>query len=674
MKKYKNAVLFFTIATCLSNLPYVYADELTNFNMDTIVVVASRDKNYKDETATTINVRDKIDAGQIHTVADILQDIPGIVVQRGQNSGIWVSMRGLNHERTVIAINGNVVENIGEIKYARALEWDGIPVNNVKRIEIIRGAGSAKYGGAIGGVINIITKDEPSEVQTTLRQTYGSWGTWKTTLTNQGSDDKGKFSWHISADKQKSDGYYRNNDSSGNDINLNLNYNLTKDKKLNLLYSKINKREGIIVGNNVNGSPASSYLGYDSSYPTTENAPQNWVGGYREWKTDNLGLNYTTATTSLSFYKYKQSRQEYVEKVTGKGKGMVFYPLSLDWDSDIDNYGVNWQKNLTVDDHKIIYGLQYKKMKFDIHTSDSEYELPAEAAFIQDDWQLNDLTTVGMALRYDHYKFDAEQGGITSASYSQLTPKLNIVRKIGNESYLYAGAGRFFRAPTVADYSRWNTGYNDTTGAYRDEYDSGATLEAWQEKLGVPEPEKGMSYEIGWRKAINSRTNIRFTGFYNDITNYINVGFGSNSNLTPPIVYNVDNVKVKGVEIFGDYKLNKNWAFVAGYTRQSTDKTGDRFAAPLKGLPDSTANIGVRYNNLQGFLTALDLRYMGETSASSEASNLKAYTVADLTFSYTIKKHTINLAINNLFDNDYEINNGFPMPGINYSVSYQYSF
>ncbi len=671
----KRWLLTMGIAACLNGSGYARAEALPEFTLDSIVVVDSRTGDNREQTETvSINVKEKINAGQIQTVADILQDIPGIIVQRGQNSGIWVSMRGLNHERTLVAINGNVVENIGEIKYARALEWDAIPVNNVKRIEIIRGAGSAVYGGAVGGIINIITEDSSGEAKTTLRQSYGSWNTRKTTLSNQGT--QGNLSWGINAGRQESDGYYRNNYSDGDDVNLNLTYRLTPEKVLTFLYSKVDKKEGIIIGNNRGSSPASSYLGYDDSYPETGNAPNNWVGGYRHWNTDNATLNYTTATSRLGLYKYRQDRQEFVERVTGMGPGRKFFPLTMDWDSRIDNSGINWQKTLARGNHGLTYGAQYKKMDFTIYSQNSVYKLPAYSAFFQDDWRIDELTAVGLALRYDHHEFTAGQGGVSSAVYSQLTPKINITRKLQEGSYLYAGAGRFFRAPTVADYSRWNTGYEDATGAYRGAYfgGAGADLNAWRQFLGVPSPEKGMSYELGWRKSLSANAGIRLTGFYNDIDNYLNLGFGHDGTLLPPVVYNVDNVKVKGVELSGDYRLNPHWALVAGYTRQSADKRGDRMNAPLKALPGDTFTLGTRYSNLRGFQAALDLRYMGETDASSEAKGINSYTVADLSCSYTRQGHTVNLAVNNLFDRSYEVNAGYRMPGINYSVSYQYAF
>lgn len=109
------------------------AESLQTFELDEIVVVAHRDNT--DTAETSVNVKELIDAGQIKTAADILANVPGVVVTKGQNNGIQVGLRGLNHERTVIAINGNVVQDVGEIGMGgRAMEWDALPVTGIKKL------------------------------------------------------------------------------------------------------------------------------------------------------------------------------------------------------------------------------------------------------------------------------------------------------------------------------------------------------------------------------------------------------------------------------------------------------------------------------------------------------------------------------------------------------------
>ncbi len=649
-------------------------ESLQTFDLDEIVVVADRVHD-TDEAGTSVSVKELIDAGQIKTAADILLNVPGVVVTKGQNSGIQVGLRGLNHERTVIAVNGNVVQDVGEIGMGgRALEWDALPVTGVKKIELTRGA-TALYGGAVGGVINIVTDDTAGKgSRTTLRQSVGSWHTFKTTVIHQGATADQRLSWNINASKSKSGGYYRNTESDAHDIHFDTTYKLNDNDRLNLSYSHIYKKEGVVIGNNKNGSPASRYLGYDSSYPVTPNAPQNWVDGYRQWKTDNIALNYTSPTTAIGIYDYRQTRRDYIDRVVMRMGRPVPVGMYLDWSADIRNYGLSWRQTSRVGAHTLQYGLQYGKTKFDINNENSHYDLPSTGVFLADTWTLTDKTSLDLSLRYDHNKFQADRGALRDKTYTQLSPGVKLSHRLDDRQSVHISAHRVFRSPTVADFSRWSTGYTDGSSNYRNAFAPGLTLNQWQELLGVPSPEKGMNYELGWRARVSDKTTFGITGFYYDIDDFLNISFGPNGNLRPPIVYNIDKVKVKGLEFIGEHRFNPHWAISAGYTRQSTSKSGDRFHSALKGMPESTINLGLRWDNSHGLQAALDLRYMGSVPDSSDTDYISPYAVADLTFSYAFGPHIVNLAINNLFDRYYEQSRDFRQPGINYNISYQYTF
>jgi hemoglobin/transferrin/lactoferrin receptor protein len=90
-----------------------------------------------------------------NTVSDILNSKPGLSLTR---DGIWatdISIRGLSRSNIVTLIDGNRIETATDISARLSM----IDLNDVERIEIIKGGSSSLYGtGAFGGVINIITK------------------------------------------------------------------------------------------------------------------------------------------------------------------------------------------------------------------------------------------------------------------------------------------------------------------------------------------------------------------------------------------------------------------------------------------------------------------------------------------------------------------------------------
>ena len=89
------------------------------------------------------------------TIANVLEEEPG--VSRG-GDGVWatnINVRGLNEDRLVILIDGNRVETATDLTASLSM----VDVNDIERVEVIKGAQSSLYGtGAMGGIVNIITK------------------------------------------------------------------------------------------------------------------------------------------------------------------------------------------------------------------------------------------------------------------------------------------------------------------------------------------------------------------------------------------------------------------------------------------------------------------------------------------------------------------------------------
>lgn len=676
MKKFKIVflamIVFLTIATPL------YAQTAPDFNLETILVTDSKIIGDGETTkVTSLNVKDKIDAGQIKSVTDLLKDVPGVVVETSPQSGTTVTMRGMTNERILVAINGNIIENQGGLYRGRALEWDSLPVNNVKKIEIIRGASSALYGGTWGGVINIVTVENPGESKTFLKYSMGSYNDKKYSLSNQGTTENGKLSWMINANKREKDGFYRNNFLDSKDINLNLTYNFSEDRKLSLAFTDSNRKEGTLVGNN---RDANNLNGWDPSYPETPVAPTTGGdpntkyldGSYREFKTNNFSVNYTDQDWKLGLYKNKQDRQDWLRL-----RNTVDQP-----ELKTDNSGYNWQQTKQFKDHKITYGFDYRKLKFEVLTaSKSSLESKLNGYFVQDSWQVAPNTLIGLGLRYEQYQSQDLVANKEFNSKSQLSPKLNVTHQLSSSEALYASASRVFRPATVSDYVRWTSNYypsninNSNYKKYIDYNKLTWTLADWQKVIGYLEPEKGMSYELGWKKQFNDKLSGRVAGFLNDIDNYVTTYMGSGINSGPP-TYNIGNAKIKGVELAADYQFNKQVGVVFNYTNQKATKSGDQLdpnGTELTTIPKETINLGLRYDNQKGFRASLDGRYRSEKKADS-TTTLGGYTLFDAALAYTKNDSTISLAVENIFNKKYEENAGFPMPGTTYSLAYQLAF
>lgn len=639
------------------------------YTIETIYVTETTPETESEASkAVSIDAKEKIDAGQVKSVADLLRDAAGFTVQTSSNGGTKVTMRGLTGERFLVAVNGNIQENQGGLYKGRGFEWDMIPFENIEKIEIIRGASSAAYPGTWGGVVNIVTATNPQKWLTNLKTSYGDYDTQKYSLFHQGITSDKRLSWNINVNKDESDGYYRNNWLDDEDVNLGFTYNLDNGNQINFTWSHDDKDEGIAIGNG-----STSKNGYDSDYPVTPENSGLVDGSYRHWENDNFSLNYLTATTELRLYQYSQYRTEWQRRSTAAA-------LSEAWKSDLTNSGANWQHEIFANEnHRLIYGVQYQYLDYDLLSSGSSIETDQPGLFIQDYWQIRPGLTLGLGARYDYFKIDADLNGKDpfKDSTSKITPKLNLTKTINSKNTVYASASSVFRPPTASDYSRWSNPYfedwNGSSAAQKVATDLGLGTQAeWQEVMGVLEPEKGWSYELGWRQKINANCQWRLTGFYNNIDNYIYNYFPdsiASGYSVQHITYNAGDAIIKGVEMSLDYIFSRQLSAVLNITHQKGSKNPDALdpSTVIDSIPEDTVNLGLRYQ-LGNFRTALDTRY------NSNISDLSSYTVTDLSMMFNYKKATFSLAILNLFDKDYEEYEDWPMPGISYSVSCQYRF
>nr|WP_246105643.1 TonB-dependent receptor [Sporomusa termitida] len=125
---------------------------------------AAREEAKYESQSTTIITKEDIERKQAKSVEDIIFDETGVTRTVDAMGRVGVSIRGAEPRHTLILVDGQPV--MGDFaKYSGAGdEVMRLGAENVERIEIIRGAASAKYGAdAIGGVVNIITRKAASK-------------------------------------------------------------------------------------------------------------------------------------------------------------------------------------------------------------------------------------------------------------------------------------------------------------------------------------------------------------------------------------------------------------------------------------------------------------------------------------------------------------------------------
>ena len=158
----------------------VFSLQPNQVQLNTVVITGTRTpKMLKDvPVVTTVISSKEIEKTGAINIADVLQgEIPGVEFSRQMDGQVVMNMQGMGGSDVLFLIDGERMagENLNNIDYER------LNTDNIERVEIVRGAGSALYGSnAIGGVVNIITKEAERPWSLNVNGRYGSNNEWKT--------------------------------------------------------------------------------------------------------------------------------------------------------------------------------------------------------------------------------------------------------------------------------------------------------------------------------------------------------------------------------------------------------------------------------------------------------------------------------------------------------------
>ncbi len=172
-----------------------------------LVVTATRLETPQKEIATSFSLitRNELERSKKNSVFEALQEIPGLsLIQNGSPGGSASAfIRGANSEHTLVMIDG--VELNDPISPSRSCDLAHFMLENVERIEILRGPQSTLYGSdAMGGIIHILTRMGEGRPRLRLQTQVGSFGTLSSMAEFSGGT--GRFSYSLGTSYFKTEG------------------------------------------------------------------------------------------------------------------------------------------------------------------------------------------------------------------------------------------------------------------------------------------------------------------------------------------------------------------------------------------------------------------------------------------------------------------------------------
>jgi outer membrane receptor for ferrienterochelin and colicins len=150
-------------------------DDIEDFTLSPVVITGSRAPRAKRDEAAAVEVisAEDIQRAGARNAAEALEEHPGLDVSRSFR-GASVRIQGMEPEHVLILIDGE--RAIGRVD--GVIDLSRFAVEGIDQVEVVKGAGSALYGSdALGGVVNIITRDPAPGTEAQAQARYGSFNT-----------------------------------------------------------------------------------------------------------------------------------------------------------------------------------------------------------------------------------------------------------------------------------------------------------------------------------------------------------------------------------------------------------------------------------------------------------------------------------------------------------------
>jgi vitamin B12 transporter len=484
-------------------------------------------------------------------VADILNTVTGMQVANntGPGSVAYVSIQGSDPRHVLVMIDGVSQNNLG----------DGFPdvgsmrVQQIERIEIVKGPASSSWGSSLGGIVNIITKtpDDTKKFTGTASASIGDRATGD--YRGEISGTIGSFGYYLAGGGLLSDGLQPGTNIQSGNIYSKLNWNPTKDSSLTFT------------------------IGYDSGNRTLGQFQLENLAAHNRYDNYFTTLNFNQVLTKeLSFdLSLRASRRNNSLTYTQLISGLELLNLAgIDTD-----YGgsarLHWDQGL----NNLTFGSDVDFGKLESQNiSGGSQRLDKWALYLNDTLKLGRFS-VTPGIRYDH----------TNTNGDFWSPSLGATCTIADSTILRGYVARGFSIPPL--------GTTFATGFY-----------------SVPNPnlkmERVWSYSLGFETAALTYVWLKSTYFHHDVSDAITTVGLPDGRFTST---NAGKLKREGVEVELKTMPVFHLSLTAGFTfiNIKNESTGE----VEKDAPRYVYDVGIQYDDSRFLLANLKGRLIDWNSS-----------------------------------------------------------
>lgn len=572
------------------------------------------------QSNTTVITAENMEAHQDTTVQQALQRVTGVTVNE-MVPGISSYVKLNGDDRVLILVDGQSLANAQGSGYGRgSVDLASLPgIGAIDHIEVTKGSGSVRYGsGAVGGVINIVTK-KGDRRESSLDAYTGSWGMHGYTLTDSGR--AGATSWLVSGSLEQRE-YYAfphgaNTDHSRGDIakkslSLRLDQDLTDQTSLTVkAYHQ-------------------DYHGHGSTYKAD---PAGW------YLTANKPIDRLVNDYSVTYHFKKQTAQP----------GFLRYFNDYQRTYWSNHYftrtqGLEWQDNWQLGSHQhVTAGAEWTEDMGTNYEANYIDKKRHNQAFYAEDALTFGKFTVTPGLRWDR----------NSTFGSHQTPRLAMNYKANDAFNVYASWGRVFSPPRLNDQFYMTTSRGQITSQ-------------GNENL---QPEEGYTETLGFQYQAGPKTVLEGSVFHSNLQHVIRW----NRAVMPHEAENLDEEDKRGFELTWKQKVNDKWDYEGGYSyiRTKVDKGAGLTFDTTYNQPNGY-HAGIHYHSGK-WQAGADMT--AGTGRNDTYYRNNSYVVWNVSASYSPDAATtMYVKVNNLNDEAYDLYHNYPAAGRNWQVGVKKKF
>jgi len=640
--------------------PVAWGEEV--HQLEPIIITADRIPQpiTKSTSSVTLITQEELGKHSPARIDEILRGTPGISTNSSGTMGetVTIRLRGSNSNQTLVLIDGMKVNSPWDGAYG---EWSNTGLEDVGRIEIIRGTQSELYGSeAIGGVVHLFTKEGKEAQGTTLSLGRGNFETLKESLEFVGGGKSVQY--FFSANQANSEGQYDNDDAYRNTgLSARINWQASQDFSLKAVCRYRDNQKELAV------NPDEFFFMDPKGHQMTFFWDNDGI------QYDHFFLQTLAAEGDPCPWWHYRLNAGYLKDHSRTEKDLFFTTTNL-FINDISS-------------NRFSVGTQH------------DFSWPALS---------NTSSMVANASLGVEYELEAVDGGMEFSGdpntvITPIIPMLfNTVDKSRNNLSLFFQNRIEAHPLTFTAGLRWdnNSAYGDvfspriseslcidpTKTCLKASWSQGFRAPAFQELyypvLGNPnlKPEKSTGFEVGFEQPIiPDKLSVGCTYFHTTVEDLIYKSINGASNINAATVEGIESEIAWNPLPTLEFKVDYTWL-------DSEDKDKEH---ELSDRPHNTWKIAADYT--QGRFSVHPVINL----VSSEYSNFPAldlqgdpfkernpgYARVDITFQYEISLNSISgsrwqwyTRINNLFDEEYCEVQGFPAPGVNFLTGIKGTF